>query len=85
MKPEIHPKYNKEATITCACGKVYKVGSAKEKMEVEICANCHPFYTGTEKLIDTAGRVEKFKARRATASTKPTAAKKPRAAKNKKA
>jgi len=85
MKPEIHPKYHTEATVTCACGKIYKAGSTKEAMEVEICSGCHPFYTGQEKLIDTAGRVEKFKARKTAATVKPAAAKKSRVAKNKKA
>lgn len=84
MKPEIHPNYYADATVTCACGKTYKAGSTKEKMEVEICSNCHPFYTGQEKLIDTAGRVEKFKARRTAAVEKPAAPKKTRVSKNKK-
>lgn len=80
MKPEIHPNYKEDAVITCACGNTIKTGSTKEKMEVEICSSCHPFYTGQEKLIDTAGRVEKFKARRATATakTQPKAEKKVR-------
>ena len=68
MKTEIHPEYNKDAVFTCACGAVYKMGSTKKEVNVEICANCHPFYTGQEKVLDTAGRVEKFKAR--AASTK---------------
>lgn len=68
MKTEIHPEYNKDAVFTCACGAVYKIGSTKKEVNVEICANCHPFYTGQEKVLDTAGRVEKFKAR--AASTK---------------
>lgn len=62
MKQEIHPEYYK-AKIKCACGAAYEVGSTKKTMEVEICSNCHPFYTGKAKLIDTAGRVEKFKAK----------------------
>lgn len=75
MKKDIHPKYFPAAKVTCACGKVYAVGSTKEAFEVEICSACHPFYTGTEKVLDTAGRVEKFKARRASA--KPVAKKAP--------
>ena len=67
MKTETHPTYFPEAKVTCACGKSFTVGSTKEKLEVEICSNCHPFYTGNEKILDTAGRVEKFKARRAAA------------------
>ena len=73
MKKDIHPKYFPAAQVTCACGKKYTVGSTKEAFEVEICSACHPFYTGTEKVLDTAGRVEKFKARRASA--KPAAKK----------
>ncbi len=60
MKEGIHPKYGK-TTITCACGAVYETGSTKENVRVEICAKCHPFYTGKQKLVDTGGRVEKFK------------------------
>lgn len=67
MKKDIHPKYYKDAVIKCACGNKVVAGSAKEKTDVEICSACHPFFTGKEKLIDTAGRVEKFKARRAKA------------------
>jgi large subunit ribosomal protein L31 len=64
MKKDIHPKYF-ETKVDCACGASFKVGATKEKMSVEICSNCHPFYTGKEKLIDAAGRVEKFRARAA--------------------
>lgn len=67
MKAETHPTYFPEAKITCVCGKVFAVGSTKEKLDIEICSNCHPFYTGNEKLLDAAGRVEKFKARTAKA------------------
>ncbi len=67
MKAKTHPKYFADATVTCACGRTFTVGSTKEKLEVEICSGCHPFYTGNEKLMDAAGRVEKFKARRAAA------------------
>lgn len=65
MKSDIHPTYFPQAKIKCACGNVIFVGSAKENIEVEICSNCHPFFTGKGKLIDTSGRVEKFKARQA--------------------
>jgi large subunit ribosomal protein L31 len=78
MKPEIHPEYHSNAVITCVCGNTIKTGSTKEKMEVEICSKCHPFYTGQEKLIDTAGRVEKFKARRAKGEAAPKKEKKVR-------
>ena len=72
MKKDIHPKYFEKADISCACGAKYDFGSTKEKINVEICSNCHPFYTGTEKVMDMAGRVEKFKARKAAAGTKKT-------------
>ena len=71
----MHPKYNDSAKTTCACGAVYNFGSTKEEIHIEICAACHPFYTGTEKTLDTAGRVEKFRARKA-ASTPKKASKK---------
>lgn len=70
MKKEIHPKYYTNAKVTCACGNTFSVGSTVEKIEVEVCSACHPFYTGTEKVIDTAGRVEKFKTRMAKAKKK---------------
>ena len=60
MKDKIHPKYE-ATTITCACGEVIHTRSTKPNIKVEICSRCHPFFTGTTKLIDTAGRVEKFK------------------------
>ena len=62
MKNEIHPEY-KETTVTCACGNVIHTRSTKQNMKVEICSKCHPFFTGTEKILDSAGRVEKFKKR----------------------
>jgi len=70
MKTDTHPTYFPEAKVVCACGRSFTVGSTKEKLEVEICSNCHPFYTGNEKILDAAGRVEKFKARRAAAKPK---------------
>ncbi|MBI3627285.1 MAG: 50S ribosomal protein L31 [Candidatus Sungbacteria bacterium] len=63
MKEVIHPTYFDKATIKCACGNAIKTGSIKEHLEIEICSNCHPFYTGKSKLIDAAGRVEKYKTR----------------------
>lgn len=70
MKKEIHPKYFDKSETVCACGAKYNIGSTKEKIEVEICAICHPFYTGNDKVLDTAGRVEKFKARKAAGTKK---------------
>ena len=59
MKKDIHPKYEK-AIISCACGSSFETGSTKKNMKVEICSACHPFFTGKQKIIDTAGRVERF-------------------------
>ena len=59
MKKGIHPKYV-EATVTCGCGETWKTRATKEKIAVEICSKCHPFFTGKQKYVDTAGRVEKF-------------------------
>ncbi len=70
MKAEIHPTYFPKATVECACGNKFTVGSSKESIRVEICSKCHPFYTGQEKSLDSAGRVEKFKNRRAAAAPK---------------
>lgn len=63
MKKNIHPKYYSEAKIICACGNKWTTGSVKEELRIEICSACHPFFTGKEKIIDTTGRVEKFKQR----------------------
>ena len=63
MKTDIHPTYFPDAKIMCACGNIIQAGGTKKEMSVEICGACHPFYTGKEKIIDAAGRVEKFKAR----------------------
>lgn len=59
MKPGIHPNYRK-ATITCACGVTYETRSTRGSFSIEICSNCHPYFTGKQKLIDSAGRVERF-------------------------
>lgn len=63
MKKDIHPTYYDKVTAVCSCGATFEIGSTMEEMKVEICSNCHPFYTGQEKSLDTAGRVERFKAR----------------------
>jgi len=70
MKENIHPKYYSNATVKCACGNTFRVASTKEFIEVEICSKCHPFYTGKEKIVDTMGRVEKFRKRLAKAEAK---------------
>ncbi|MGN0536723.1 MAG: 50S ribosomal protein L31 [Acutalibacteraceae bacterium] len=62
MKKDIHPNYQ-ETTITCACGNVISTGSTKKDIRVEICSKCHPFFTGRQKLVDSGGRVDKFKKR----------------------
>ena len=59
---DIHPKYE-EATITCACGNVIKTRSTKNNISVDVCAKCHPFYTGIQKVVDSGGRVDRFKKR----------------------
>jgi len=69
MKTDIHPTYYENAKVTCACGRTFQIGSTVKEISVEICSACHPFYTGVEKIVDTAGRVEKFKARTAAAKT----------------
>jgi large subunit ribosomal protein L31 len=60
MKESIHPKYER-TTITCACGNVIETGSTAKDIKVEICSACHPFFTGKQKLVDTAGRIERFR------------------------
>lgn len=60
MKPGIHPKYY-DVTVTCACGASYPTRSTSKSIAVEICSNCHPFFTGKQKLVDTAGRVERYR------------------------
>lgn len=76
MKKDIHPKYHKNAKVTCACGNSFSTGSIKEFIETEICNKCHPFYTGKEKVIDTLGQVQKFKTRVAKAAAKKSSKKK---------
>ncbi len=63
MKKDIHPKYYEKAKVTCSCGNSFEVGSTVPEIHVEVCSACHPFYTGTAKFIDTAGRVDKFQER----------------------
>ena len=62
MKPNTHPAYG-ECKVTCACGAEFTTGSVKKEMKVDICSNCHPFFTGKQKLVDTGGRVDRFKKR----------------------
>ncbi len=60
MKKDIHPEYH-EASVTCACGNTFKTGSTKKEIRVEICSQCHPFFTGKQKIVEKGGRVERFK------------------------
>jgi large subunit ribosomal protein L31 len=60
MKKEIHPTYFPEAKVTCACGESWMVGSTKEEIRVDICSNCHPFFTGEQRIVDTEGQVDRF-------------------------
>jgi len=70
VKKDIHPKYYPAAQATCGCGNKFTVGAAVPEIKVEICSKCHPFYTGSQELIDTTGRVERFKTRKAKAIAK---------------
>ncbi|PCI19846.1 50S ribosomal protein L31 [Candidatus Wolfebacteria bacterium] len=78
MKKDIHPTYNPTLKAKCACGAEYEVGTTLSELNLEICADCHPFYTGNEKILDTAGRVEKFKMRRVAAEEAKKNAPKPK-------
>lgn len=62
MKAKIHPNYQ-EATVVCACGNTFTVGSTKKMLRVDVCSKCHPFYTGQQRLLDTTGRVDRFRKR----------------------
>lgn len=81
MKTDIHPTYHAKAEVSCACGNTLKTGSTEEKVSVELCSKCHPFYTGKQKLVDTARRVEKFQAKTAKADSKAKIGKKVKRAK----
>lgn len=63
MRKDIHPAYHKDATVTCACGNSFTTGSTLKEIKTELCSACHPFYTGKQKLVDAARRVEKFQAK----------------------
>lgn len=78
MKKDLHPTYFPEAKIQCACGNVVVAGGTKKEYRVDICSNCHPFYTGKKELIDTAGRVERFETRRKAKTATPVKEKKVR-------
>jgi len=79
MKKDVHPPYYPEAKVICACGNTFTTGSTQKEIHVEICSACHPFYTGTKHLVDTAGRVDRFKRIMAKKTAKgPTPSKKER-------
>lgn len=65
MQAQIHPTYNPATQVTCSCGNQFTVGSTKDMMHVELCDKCHPFYTGTQKFVDTASRIQKFQGKMA--------------------
>lgn len=67
MKKDIHPKYYKDAVVTCACGHTFTTGSTSQTIQVELCLKCHPFYTGKQKLVDTENLVKKFRAKKKAA------------------
>ena len=75
MKEKIHPEYF-ATTAVCACGKTFKVGSTKQNLRVDICSNCHPLFTGKQKILDVEGRVQKFKKRYANVTPRKTPTKK---------
>ncbi len=63
MKDKIHPQYYNDAEVICACGNRFTIGSTRKELKIEVCSKCHPFYTGERRMLDTRGRVEKFKRR----------------------
>lgn len=74
MKKNIHPQWNHQATVTCACGNTFVTGSMSDSLQVDICNNCHPFFTGEERFVDTQGRVDKFLKKMEAAKAKQAAA-----------
>ena len=72
MQTKIHPEWYPEAKVKCACGNTFTLGASVPEIEVEVCSNCHPYFTGQMKFVDTAGRVDAFKARRKGAKKKRT-------------
>jgi len=83
MKKGIHPTYYPDAKVTCACGNTFTVGATIKEINVELCSNCHPFFTGKQKLVDTARRVEKFEERSAKKSIAAVDSKKKKVARRK--
>lgn len=75
MKKDVHPTYHTDVTVTCACGNTFVTGSIASVIKLDICSNCHPFYTGQQKFVDTEGKVDKFVRQREQALTQPVASK----------
>ena len=73
MKQDIHPAYHEKTSVTCSCGAKFTLGSTRPDLAVEICSKCHPFFTGQDRVMDVAGKVERFKARQAKAAAMPKA------------
>ena len=63
MKEKLHPKFYEDAQVVCACGNTFTTGSTRKELKVEVCSSCHPYYTGERRMLDTTGRVERFKKR----------------------
>jgi large subunit ribosomal protein L31 len=70
MKEKIHPTYYHQASVTCVCGNTFQTGSTQKEVRVDICSNCHPFYTGKQKLMDTEGRIDRFRKKYAAVPVK---------------
>ena len=73
MKPEIHPQYYPEATVTCLCGNTFTTGATLPELKTEVCSTCHPFFTGTQRIMDTGGQVERFRRRQEKAAERKAA------------
>ncbi|MBN1915377.1 50S ribosomal protein L31 [Candidatus Dojkabacteria bacterium] len=84
MKTDVHPKYNSEVTVTCSCGNTFKTGSTVESIKVELCYNCHPFYTGKQRIVDTENLVKKFEEKAKSAQKEKSALKKEKLQKRRK-
>lgn len=69
MKTSVHPQYFEKATVTCVCGNKFTTGSTKENLHVELCYSCHPFYTGEQRFVDSASRIQKFQTKQTVANT----------------
>ena len=81
MKASIHPKWNHQTPVICACGNTFTTGSTQDEIRIDICSACHPFYTGSMKFVDVQGRVDRFEKMRKAAQGKPASAKKAKTAK----